>query len=170
MVVGNHVSNLDFYVNPHTAPVYIRVLVKQELAKLPLFGSVMKSIAVPVERGNKQSGKKGLAKLKEKLDLGYSIFIYPEGTRNLTENHLREFKAGAFKMAIECQIPILVTTIANARQLNDLRVSLFDCRPGIVHVYWDEAIETKGMTLDDVPRLMEMTKEIMTKNILKHQS
>ena len=170
MVVANHSSNLDFYVHPHSCPVDVRVLVKRELEKVPLFGSVMKAIAVSVERGNRESGKMGLAKLKEKLALGYSIMIYPEGTRNKTEHHLSKFKAGAFRMAIECQLPILISTIGNARQINDLRKGLFDCRPGIIHVYWEEAIETKGMTMDDVPMLMEKTREIMTRNILKHQA
>lgn len=168
IVVGNHVSNLDFFVNPHTAPMYIRVLVKRELEKVPLFGSVMKAIAVSVERGNKESGKKGLKQLKEKLDAGYSVFLYPEGTRNRTDNPLLPLKSGAFRMAIETQTPLLVTTIANARQINDIRKTLFDMRPGRLHVYWDEPIETKGMTLDDVDELMKKTKEIMEGHIAKY--
>lgn len=169
MVVGNHSSNLDFYIHPHSAPVDIRVLVKQELTKIPLFGAVMKSIAVPVERGNRDSGKKGIEKLKAKLALGYSLFIYPEGTRNLTQEPVAEFKKGAFRTAIECELPLVISTIGNARQINDIRKRLLNCRPGIIHVYWEEPIETKGMTEEDIPELMERTREIMTRNIEKHQ-
>lgn len=168
MIVGNHHSNLDFYVHPHSAPVYIRVLVKKELEKVPLFGSVMKAVAVSVERGNKDSAKRSFAALKEKLDKGYSIFIYPEGTRNRKQPIFGEFKKGAFRMAIEHELPLLVSTIGNARQIINLRNGTFDARPGIVHVYWDEVIETKGMTMDDIPELMERVKGMMRKNIMKH--
>jgi 1-acyl-sn-glycerol-3-phosphate acyltransferase len=168
LIVGNHHSNLDFYVHPHSAPVYIRVLVKKELERIPLFGSVMKAIAVSVERGDRDSAKRSFATLKEKLDKGYSIFIYPEGTRNREQEMFGEFKKGAFRMAIEHELPLLISTIGNSRKLQDLRNG-FDACPGIVHVYWEEAIETKGMTMDDIPALMERTKEVMRKNILKHQ-
>ncbi len=169
VVVGNHTSNLDFYVNPYTAPMYIRVLVKKELEKVPLFGSVMKAIAISVDREDKGSRKESLRKLKEKLDLGYSIFIYPEGTRNKTDKPLGKIKYGAFRLAIESQLPLLITTIANARDLNDNRNGTFDFCPGVLHVYWDEVIETKGMTLDDVPALTARAEAIMTGHILKHQ-
>lgn len=169
MVVGNHSSNLDFYLNPYSAPMYIRVLVKKELTKLPLFGSVMKAIAIPVDRQNKDSGRQGLEQLKEKLTEGYSAFIYPEGTRNRTQEPLLDFKNGAFRTAIECQVPVLVTTIANARKINDIRQSLPDCCPGTIHIYWEVPIETKGMTQDDVPRLKQMAREMMLKRLELHR-
>ncbi len=168
VVIGNHTSNMDFYVNPHTAPMYIRVLVKKELEKIPLFGSVMKAIAISVDRGDKASRKESMRKLKEKLDKGYSIFIYPEGTRNRTDKLLNDFKSGAFRMAIEMQLPLVVTTTANTRLINDLRHGIFDMRPGILHVYWDGPIETKGMTLEDVPALMEKARLIMEGHLKRH--
>ncbi len=168
VVVGNHTSNMDFYVNPHTAPMFIRVLVKKELEKIPLFGSVMKAIAISVDRGDKDSRKASLAKLKDKLERGYSIFIYPEGTRNRTDKLLNDFKSGAFRMAIEMKLPLVITTTANTRLINDIRHGVFDMRPGILHVYWDGPIDTSSMALDDVPALMEKTKNIMEAHLKRH--
>ncbi len=168
IMVGNHGSNMDFYINPHTAPMLIRVLVKKELEKIPIFGSVMKAVCISVDRKDDESKKRSLKELRKKLDKGYSVFIYPEGTRNRTDEPLQPFKSGAFRLAIETGLPIAVTTIGNIKQRNDIRNGIFDSTPGPVHVYWDGPISTEGMTMDDVPALKEKVREIMLGHLKKH--
>lgn len=53
---------------------------------------------------------------KEVVNKGYSIFVFPEGTRNKTENPVSTFKEGAKLMALKNRInilPVFIKTNAN---------------------------------------------------------
>ncbi len=157
--IGNHQSNLDFIAHPYAFPVPVKVLVKKELTKIPVFGWVMKALCIAVERENRQSRKESMLALNQELQKGYSIFIYPEGTRNRSNQALLPFKDGAFRLAIDAELPISVCT-TQIRKVSDYRRGLDLC-PGILPVYWADPIETKGMTLEDIPELKKKVRDIM---------
>ncbi len=120
-------------------------------------------LAIMVNRSDKESREKSLRYMVAELHKGHSIFIYPEGTRNRTSQPLKEFKDGAFKTAITAQIPIAIQTQIGTKEVNNpkgLQLSL-----GKVEVHWSEPIETKGMTLDDMPALIEKVKREMMKHL-----
>jgi 1-acyl-sn-glycerol-3-phosphate acyltransferase len=122
---------------------------------------MVKMLAIMVDRKNKESRERSVRFLVEELSKGHSIFLFPEGTRNRTLELLKEFKEGAFRMAVMAQVPIAVQTIVGAKKLNDpVRLQLY---PGVVDVYWSDPIETKGMTLEDVPRLVQQVRSEMEK-------
>jgi 1-acyl-sn-glycerol-3-phosphate acyltransferase len=54
--------------------------------------------------------------MKEVLDLGLHMCIYPEGTRNKTDKPLKEFHNGAFRLAIETGKPILPAILFNTKK------------------------------------------------------
>jgi 1-acyl-sn-glycerol-3-phosphate acyltransferase len=102
--------------------------------------------------------------MKRSLDEGISVFLCPEGTRNRTSNPLIEFKDGAFRLAIEAQVPVAVFTIFDSKKRNSPQ-SQMEIIPGVIHGKWDEPIETKGMTLDDVSLLKEKVYDMILKNL-----
>lgn len=51
--------------------------------------------------------------IKEVVKKGYSIFIFPEGTRNSTDEPIREFKAGSQLIAVKNRLDILPVYIRN---------------------------------------------------------
>ncbi len=67
---------------------------------------------------------------------GISIFIYPEGTRNKTNQPLGNFYDGAFRLAIETQNPIAVATIIGSKKL----LNNTELQPGTMTIYWDGII------------------------------
>ena len=89
-----------------------------------------------------------------------SIFIYPEGTRNRTDEPLKDFYDGAFRLAIEMQKTIVVNTLVGIRQLNPT-YSFFTYMPGTIESHWDAPISTKGMTLEDIPKLKKQVADVM---------
>ncbi len=106
VVVGNHTSYLDivfsvFYIN-HTA-VYMG---KYELLKIPLFGNFFRYLDIPVNRRSLTDSHKAFTQAGHKLDQGLSLVIYPEGTIS-PEGKLRNFKNGAFRLAVSRQVPIV---------------------------------------------------------------
>ncbi|MCW5908376.1 MAG: 1-acyl-sn-glycerol-3-phosphate acyltransferase [Chitinophagales bacterium] len=159
--VANHRAQLDIIAGASALPQPVKFLAKAEVKYIPFFGYMVKMLAIIVDRKSKESREKSYRYMVEALHKGESLFIYPEGTRNRTNEPLKEFKDGAFKVAIMAQVPIAVQTLIGTRELNDPRGwSLF---PGTVEVHWSTPIETKGMTTEDVPKLKEIVRVEMMK-------
>ena len=92
-------------------PMYIRFMAKAELAKVPIFGKFFRTIDLSVNREDAMDAARAFQRADEALKNGDSIAIAPEGGTSKNPPHLRDFKSGAFRLAIQHQIPILVLTI-----------------------------------------------------------
>lgn len=162
--VANHLSQVDILTTASAVPQPIRFLAKAEIKKIPFFGYMTKMLAIMVDRKSKESREKSVRYMVDELGKGHSLFLYPEGTRNRTDKPLKEFKDGAFRVAIMAQVPIAVQTLLGTKEVNNPHgIQLF---PGTVEVYYGNPIETKGMALDDVPRLSEMVRQEMLSHLV----
>ena len=93
IIASNHRSHLDPPVVNIISPVPVIFLAKAELFKVPVLGwLIKKSGAIPIER-NKKSGNKSLIKALKLLKEGYTIGVFPEGTRAKPKEFLKP-KAG----------------------------------------------------------------------------
>jgi 1-acyl-sn-glycerol-3-phosphate acyltransferase len=158
--VGNHQSQLDIPVFAAACSNTFRFLSKAELTKIPVFGYLLKRLYITVDRKDKNDRSKSIALMKRSLEQGISVFLCPEGTRNRTDEPLIEFKDGAFRLAIEAQVPVAVLTVMDSKKRNSPQSQL-ELIPGTIHCVWDDPIETKGMTIDDVPLLKEKVVQLM---------
>lgn len=157
--VANHTSQLDIILAASATPQPARFLAKMETKYIPFFGVMVRMLGIVVDRQSKESREQSYLHMAAALNKGESLFLYPEGTRNRTDVPLKEFKDGAFKVAIMAQVPVAVQTIVGAKALNP--VQGFQLYPGTVNIYWSTPIETKGMTLDDLPALKERARQEM---------
>jgi 1-acyl-sn-glycerol-3-phosphate acyltransferase len=160
VIVGNHRSALDFIINAMAFPGVFRFLAKQELLRIPIFGWVVRKMCLIVDRSSAMSRARSVVAIKQELGEGYSIFIYPEGSRNKTDAPLAPFFDGAFRVAVQTGAPIAIQTIANIRAISATTKSI-DLRPGIVHVHWEPPIDTKGMGQERVASLKEQVWNTM---------
>lgn len=158
--VSNHQSVLDIPSFACSCNNTFRFLAKAELVKLPLLGFLIKRLYITVQRNSKADRAKSMEVMIDNLKQGISVYIYPEGTRNITGKPLINFHDGAFRLAILAQTPLAVMTIIDSKRLlSPLRP--FELSPGALHCVWSPVIETKGMTQDDVPALKERTRKLM---------
>lgn len=164
VIVGNHNSALDFIVNAEAFPGVFQFLAKQELHKVPVFGWVVKKMCLSVDRSSAMSRARSVVELRNQLAKGWSIFIYPEGSRNRTDDLLAPFFDGAFRIAIQTKAPIAVQTIVNMKDISSTAVSV-DLRPGTVRVVWDEPIETEHLTPADIPELKNRVQACMLRHL-----
>jgi 1-acyl-sn-glycerol-3-phosphate acyltransferase len=164
VLIGNHRSSLDFIVNAAAFPGVYRYLAKKELIKIPIFGWVVKTMCLIVDRESRMSRAKSIVALKQQLAQGWSVFIYPEGSRNRSDEPLGPFYEGAFRIAIQTGTPIAIQTIINIRDVSDTHNAL-DLAPGVVRVVWDGPIETANLSADDTAALQERVREIMEKRL-----
>ncbi len=161
--VGNHLSQIDILATAASVPKPIRFLAKMETKYIPFFGFMVKMLAIMVDRKSKESREKSYLYMAAAIAKGECVFLYPEGTRNRTSQKLKEFKDGAFKVAIMAQVPIAVQTLVGTREVNSPEgLQLY---PGRVEVHWSAPIETRGMTLEDVPALKESVRLEMLKHL-----
>lgn len=117
--VSNHRSIFDILVVYGLFPGITGYLAKKELKKIPLFSQWMKFVhCIFVQRDSKVSAAKSLEMGAEELKIGYSCYIFAEGTRNKgKETELLPFKGGAFKLAEHARCPIVPIAITGTREI-----------------------------------------------------
>lgn len=158
--ISNHQSQLDIPAYTVACTNTLRFLAKVELTKAPLLGYVIRNLYISVDRKNKEARIKSMENMMHSLKEGVSVFICPEGTRNKTSKPLLDFHEGAFRLAIESQFPLAVLTVNNtAKLLSPLHP--LELSPGVIYCTWSKPIETKGMTMNDLPLLKELARELM---------
>ena len=79
-----------------SSPVLFKYLSKVENTKIPFFGYLIRHISILVNRKDRTSTRNGYENLKEELGKGFSIFIYPEETRNKKNKPLGDFFPRSF--------------------------------------------------------------------------
>lgn len=117
VVVCNHHSFLDPPLSSPGIPGANKTIAKIELSKIPLFGLIYKRGSVLVNRKSEESRKASFGKMKEVLDMGLHMCIYPEGTRNKTSEPLQRFHDGAFRLAIATGKPIIPALIFHSNEV-----------------------------------------------------
>lgn len=142
-----------------------RPLAKKELLKIPVFGWILRSAAVIVDRSSGESRKKSLDKLRRALAEGVSILIFAEGTQNRTKETLQPFKDGGFRIAIDTQQPILPMVVVGAGPL--MPPGTIRMKPGRIKVIVAPEIPTESLDTRDLPALKEKTFEVM-KNLIEN--
>ncbi|MDP4284287.1 MAG: lysophospholipid acyltransferase family protein [Bacteroidota bacterium] len=166
IITCNHNSFMDVPVTTPFIPGANKTIAKSEMAKIPLFGPIYKRGAVLVDRKDKNSRKDSFRKMKNVLDLGMHMCIYPEGTRNKTELPLKEFHDGAFKLAIETRVSILPALIFNTRKV---------LPPGKLFYFWPSKMEMHFLppvainAEEDVTQLKDKIHEIMSNYYVAHK-
>ena len=71
-----------------------------------------------LDRQNVRSGAMITKKASEMIASGdTSVGVYPEGTRNRTDDTLIEFKPGCFKIAVWAKSPIVVAVVRNTNMI-----------------------------------------------------
>ena len=160
VVVFNHSSHLDIVLAVVILyPMMLRFMAKAELAKIPLFGKFFRTIDFSVQREDAQDAKKAFGRADDALEKGYSIAISPEGGTSKNPPNLRHFKSGAFRLAIQQQVPILVITMYDNWRIMPSHGEAKG--PHISRVKVHAPIETKGMKIEDYRVLSEKVFQLM---------
>ncbi|HSZ34537.1 MAG TPA: lysophospholipid acyltransferase family protein [Puia sp.] len=148
--LANHISYMDIpciFKAIRKQPV--RVLGKEEIKKIPVFGYIYSQGAVMVDRGNTERRAKSVRILKSLLKHHISIFIFPEGTFNETGNPLKAFYDGAFRIAIETQTPVKPVLFLDNYTIMNYK-SLLGLKHAKSRAVFLEEISPEGYTLKQI--------------------
>ncbi len=165
MLVANHTSMTDIMLMLAIVKDNPFVFVgKAELAKIPLFGFFYKRTCILVDRSNSRSRFKVFEMAQHKINQGLSVCIFPEGGVPDDESIvLDEFKDGAFRLAIEHQIPIVpMTFLDNKKRFS---FTFLSGSTGRMRVNIHSFVETKGLKIEDKVVVKKQVREAILKDL-----
>lgn len=120
--ISNHQSVYDFVTSPGMLRPRTVSIGKKSLLWIPFFGQLYWITGnILIDRENKTKARNTIKQVVEAIhQRNLSVWVYPEGTRSKGRG-LLPFKSGAFRMAMEANVPIIpmcVTTTHNQFDLN----------------------------------------------------
>lgn len=165
IVTCNHNSLMDVPLSSPFIPGANKTIAKTSFAKVPLFGFYYMKGAVLVDRKSEKSRKESFEKMKLVLKKGMHMCIYPEGTRNRTNEPLKKFYDGAFKLATDTGTDIIPAIILNTRKAVPVHKSFYFLPHKLeMHFLPPVSVENK-----ETEELREEVFVIMKKYYLEHQ-
>jgi len=164
LFVANHQSLLDIVVAASRIPHHFKFMAKKELFSVPLMGWHMRLAGyIPIDRGRRESAKKALGQVRDWLRKDVSVLFYPEGTRSL-DGDIQAFKTGAFKTAIEEQVPIVPVVIEGTGEVTPKHSWLFR-KAGTIHVSFLEPLSANNPETGTVDSLRESVRSRMIERL-----
>ncbi len=166
MFVANHTSMTDIMLTLAVVRNPFVFVGKKELAKIPLFGFFYKRTCILVDRKSTRSRMEVFNRAEKRLNQGLSICIFPEGGVPGDESILLdEFKDGAFRLAIEHQIPIVPMTFMDNKKR--FSYTFLSGSPGLMRVFIHKPVATLGKTIEDKKDIKEVKEEVW--NVIHNQ-
>ena len=166
IVVCNHNALIDVPVSSPGIPGGNKTIAKAEMAKIPVFGLIYKTGSILVDRKNEKSRRESFTKMREVLDMGLHMCIYPEGTRNTSAEPIKPFHDGAFRLAVTSRKSIIPMIIFNSRKANPPDKGFF-LMPVKLYMHFLPEVEVKPE--DTVEQLKARVFELMKNYIVQHQ-
>lgn len=157
LIISNHRSNWDPFPIGYFFKGNIANVTKLENLTRPIIGNLIKRCAfVPMPRDDDFKAVKSIVRAAKIIkEQNSTMTIFPEGTRNKTENVLLDFHAGSFKIATKAKCPLVIVTLTNTESIKFLKRTHIYL--DVVKVYSKEEIETMN-TNDLALTSMELIK------------
>lgn len=156
----NHQSHLDILTLLGFLPGRTRFAAKRELWRHPVVGGVLDTLdMVPIDRDDPGVA---IAALQRTDGSAGSLVVFPEGTRS-RDGRLREFKKGAFVLAIRTGLPVVPVVCRGTRRLMP-RGSRLTVVPGPVEIVVEAPIATTGLGYEDREALAARVRAVIARH------
>lgn len=164
LFISNHQSNFDIPILMSYIDKPKAFISKIEVVKIPVVSSWMRQMkCVFMDRKDIRQSITAINQGVEYLKDGYSMIIFPEGTRSVGQA-MSEFKAGSFKLATKSGVPIVPVVINGSYKIMGKGSSII--KPAKVEISILSPIETSELSKDKVKELPETVHEIIKNSLL----
>ncbi|MCI5481829.1 MAG: 1-acyl-sn-glycerol-3-phosphate acyltransferase [Lachnospiraceae bacterium] len=148
LYVGNHRSYFDILLTYSRTPRLTGYVAKKEMEKIPLLSTWMKRLhCLFLDRKDIKEGLKTILAGIELIKSGVSICIFPEGTRNRSNEPMLPFKEGSVKMAEKTGCLIIPMAITNSAEIFENHIPRIT--PCDVIVEYGEPIDPKALSREE---------------------
>ncbi len=166
MFVANHTSMTDIMLMLAIIDNPFVFVGKVELAKIPLFGFFYKRTCILVDRSSQKSRLEVFKSAQKRLDEGLSICIFPEGGVPDDQSLLLDtFKDGAFKLAIDHQIPVVPITFGDNKER--LPYTFFSGSMGLMRAKIHYFIDTNGKSHADKKVVRDQVRSVIYNQLMR---
>ncbi|GJL80322.1 MAG: 1-acyl-sn-glycerol-3-phosphate acyltransferase [Nitrospinaceae bacterium] len=159
--VANHQSFFDIFALSGYVPVQIRWVAKASLFKIPFVGWSMKAAGyISVDRSNRKKAYQSFLATIEKVKQGYSVVIFPEGTRS-EDGTIGPFKKGSHLLAIRSKAPMVPLTLIGTG--NIIRKNSPVIKPGPIKIVVSPPVYTDFPDTKEGESLLQDIRETILK-------
>lgn len=169
ILCANHFSYLDIPILG-LFPQSFKFVGKSSLARIPIFGYMYRALHITVNRSSYRSRARSLVKARKAIADGFNLGFFPEGGIRLQHYpNMVDFKDGAFKLAVENNLPIIPVTLPdNYRILPD--DDLFNIRRKQCRIIYHEPIWPKGQSVQHAKQLREEVFRVIQTELIKYKN
>ena len=156
LLIGNHTSNSDISLMESIIDEKIIWVAKKELGEIPIIKYMLtKTDMILIDRNDKRSVLKMIKEIKNRVENGFKIILFPEGTRNKIDyKKMLKWKNGTKavveKLNLKVQ-PFVIVNLPLAFKKNPFRIE-----KQVIKVIFLPSINPK-----ENPNWFEETKEKM---------
>lgn len=117
----NHKSYADILILFMMVKRPISFISKPENFNIPLVGKYMENInCIGLNRDNDREAATAIIKGIKNIKAGYPMIIFPEGgIKSRADEHMFEAKAGAYKLAMKPQVPVVPVTLIGMTKIKN---------------------------------------------------
>lgn len=168
LYVLNHRSIFDIVLTYVRTPRQTGYIAKKETKKVPVFSTWMAFMNCQfLDRSDLRNGLVVINKAAELIKSGVSMCIFPEGTRNKTEEPLGPFHDGSLKIAQKAECDIIPVTINRSDDIFEKHLP--KVKKTKVTIEYGEPIATKDMSRTDFQKVSGQIQEIIRDTYLKNE-
>ena len=136
------------------------LIAKKELEKVPLLRDWMTELnCIFIDRDIARQAMDSLKKANELLSEGYSVCIFPEGTRS-KGGEIKDFKGGTIRLATRAKVPIVPCCIEGTYNMLEANKG-FKITPAKLQLHILPAIETADLSREDIKALDERLRSVI---------
>ena len=169
MFCPNHTSMIDILLLFSITKNPFIFVGKKEIGDIPLIGYIYKRTSILVDRNNKNSKVAVFDAAKNSIKNNLSLCIFPEGKVPDDESVvLDHFQNGAFRLAIENQMPIVPITIFDSKRR--FSYDFLSGGPGVLRLKIHKPISTLNRNLADKNRLKNETFQVIHRSLVSDKS
>ena len=166
----NHQGMFDALVFLESCPVPFSVVYKKEVSNVILLKQVFRALhAIAIDREDIKQSLQVINQMTEEVKQGRNFLIFPEGTRNKSEDpaDLMEFHEGSLKIAEKSGCPVIPVAITGTDDVFERHIPWI--RKSHVIIEYGEPIYLKELPLDKKKFPGAYTREIISEMIKKQQ-
>ena len=161
--ISNHQGIFDIFAFNAFFPLQFRWIAKKELFWTPFIGWSMKAARyISIDRQHKKSAIRSIRRSVRAINRGFSIVIFPEGSRSL-DGKLLPFLRGSLILINKTDAPVIPVTVSGSLKI--IKRDEFGIHKGIIKIKIDEPIYTDFMSKEEKGALLENIKLIIQKNL-----
>lgn len=165
VVIANHNSFLDTPMIFASLPIFCKTLARSDFSNIPIFGLLYKTMTIPVNRASTTSKKKSVQLMLESIKKDKAtIFIFPEGSFNESDEILKPFYNGAFQLAKDSSTEILPILFPDTIKRWHFS-SFFAWTPGVCRAYILDPIDLDIILSKNTTELNDYVRDLMASHL-----